>query len=146
MLLRILGRLRWPLLAAGASAFVCVSVAGATNNAPLVVAQNNTATLQTALQGSMAAPVLLITNFSTAAGAYGLDRGAAGALPPQPPARGQARAARTRAREPEAGPLIGEGSRPRAAPPCSHLARAGGYRGRSRKSTGSATCPASEAV
>jgi hypothetical protein len=52
---------------------MAVSVAGATNNAPLVVAQNNTATIETSLQGSMSTPVFLISNFSSAAGAYGLS-------------------------------------------------------------------------
>jgi hypothetical protein len=61
-------------LAAGCcSALALVSASGATNYAPLVVAQTNGATIQTALQGSMATPVLLISNFSTAAGAYGLS-------------------------------------------------------------------------
>jgi hypothetical protein len=73
MLVRIARRLRWPLVGAGAAALMAVSVAGATNNAPLVVAQNNTATIQTSLQGSMSTPVFLISNFSAAAGAYGLS-------------------------------------------------------------------------
>jgi hypothetical protein len=73
MIVRIARRLRWALLGTAAAALMAVSVAGATDNAPLVVAQINSATQQTALQGSMASPVLLITNFSTAAGAYGLS-------------------------------------------------------------------------
>jgi hypothetical protein len=69
MIVRIARRLRWPLLGTAAAALMAVSVAGATDNAPLVVAQTNSATLQTALQGSMSSPVLLITNFSAAGGA-----------------------------------------------------------------------------
>ncbi len=72
MLMPVVRRLRWPLLAAAVAALLTVSVAGATDNSPLVVGQNNGATVQTALQGSMSTPVFLITNFSTAAGAYGL--------------------------------------------------------------------------
>jgi hypothetical protein len=73
MFSRIARKLRWPLAGAGAAALIGVSVAGATDNAPLVVGQTTSATKQTALQGSMASPVLLINPGSTATGAYGLS-------------------------------------------------------------------------
>jgi hypothetical protein len=73
MLTRTQSSLRLALAVVGAAALMAASGAGATNGAPLVVGQTNSATLQTALQGSMASPVFLITNFSTASGAYGLS-------------------------------------------------------------------------
>jgi hypothetical protein len=46
MLARTRSRLGWPLVGACAAALIAVSASGATNNAPLVVAQTNGATLQ----------------------------------------------------------------------------------------------------
>jgi hypothetical protein len=73
MFTRIRSKLRFAFFGGAAAAVIAVSAAGATDNSALVVGQTNSATLQTALQGSMASPVLLISNFSTASGAYGLS-------------------------------------------------------------------------
>jgi hypothetical protein len=70
---RPLTRLRFAFLGACTCALVLASIGGATDNSALVVGQTNSATKQTALQGTMATPVFLITNFSTASGAYGLS-------------------------------------------------------------------------